>query len=665
MIFNSLVLRLALPFLATAAPAAPLSAQQGTAASARRIADIAAIAVAEYAEGVRDGRIVQPAEFEEARLFLAEARQTADHLAPDAGAAILPPLGRLMAQVEALAPASELERTLAALRAVLERAAGEPLDPLPAAAPSLARGEALYQRYCMQCHGDAGAGDGTLARDLGPPPADLTDPALAAVSPVEFFRKINVGVAGTSMPPFGDQLSLEDRWAVALYASTMRHPKAALARGRTRLQEQCPECLVTVSGFENTADLSDLQLDSLLAAHLGSRPDRDLVAFARTAAALEQLGADRALEAARTVARVHALADDAVRIAGEGDREGAARRALDAYLAFERIERAVRARDARAAARAERAFAEFRAAVGADQPADWEAARQEVSAALQGATVGLATGISAASLFGQSLVIMLREGLEAILIIGALVAFLIKAGAADRKRDIGKGVVAALGASLVTAAAFATVFRTAVAHQELLEGLTMLAAAAVLFWVSYWLISKVEVRKWQAFVRGQMQRALSSGRALALAAVAFLAVYREGFETVLFYAALFSTAGGSAGAATAVVTGMLVGLALLVALYVGIERYGVRLPLRPFFAVTSTLLYVMAFSFAGQGVAELQEAGFISATPLTWLPDVPVLGIFPTIQTLVVQALLAVALVAALLWLFWLQPRTDGAAASA
>jgi high-affinity iron transporter len=153
-----------------------------------------------------------------------------------------------------------------------------------------------------------------------------------------------------------------------------------------------------------------------------------------------------------------------------------------------------------------------------------------------------------------------------------------------------------------------------------------------------------------------MKKALSSKRAWALAAVAFLAVYREGFETVLFYAALVTTSDGTAAANGGIVGGIALGAVLLAAVYFAIERYGVRIPLRPFFIVTSGLLYVMAFSFAGKGVSELQEAGVISITPLEWLPSLPLLGVFPTYQTFLIQMFVAAALAGALVWVFWLEP---------
>jgi high-affinity iron transporter len=191
----------------------------------------------------------------------------------------------------------------------------------------------------------------------------------------------------------------------------------------------------------------------------------------------------------------------------------------------------------------------------------------------------------------------------------------------------------------------------------------MLIAAAVLFWVSYWLVSKIELKKWQAFVARRMGQALSRRSALALAAVAFLAVYREGFETVLFYAALFASAGQAPGAAAAIVAGIGLGALGLGAVYALMQRYGTRLPLKPFFGVTSGLLYLMAFSFAGQGMAELQAAGYVPATPLAWVPTVPALGIFPTLQSFLLQAVLALAVAGALVWVFWLEPRARGAEA--
>lgn len=632
-------------------------AQTDVSTAARRVADVVSIAIDEYGAGVVAGKVVSEGELREARLFLDEARQSAALLPADTREEVLRYLDSLGSGFSSLRPKAEMSESLGGLRDLLEGDLGLTLDVMPERAPSLARGETLYRRYCEQCHGIAGAGDGPLAGTLDPPPTDLTDDqALRTVSPVDFFRKVNVGVAGTAMPGFGGQLGLADRWALALYASTLRFSQDERDVGAAILKKECPGCRLLVSDFAETALLSDDSLAAVLGSVGGAKDD--LIAYARSAGASEELGGDEKLAAVRAVALAKSGVADAIELGNGGERKDAARHVLDAYLVFERIESAVSARDVKAARNVERAFTQLRGSLLAEGA--WTeviAAREEVDRALDDALTKIDPTSSPRILLTQSLVIMLREGLEAILVIGALTAFLTKAGADERKRDIGWGVLAAVGASIVTAAGFATLFHRAARHQDLLEGITMLVAAAVLFWVSYWLVSKIELRKWQSFVRTRMQKAMTSRRTFALAAVAFLAVYREGFETVLFYSALFTGSDGSAGAALAVGSGIVLGMTGLGVVYFLMQRYSVRLPLKQFFAVTSGLLYVMAFSFAGQGVSELQEVGVIAITPLTWVPAIPALGIFPTAQTLVSQLLIATALLGALVWVFWLEPR--------
>ena len=639
----------------------PEAQGQGASELARRVADIASLAIDEYQLGVRDGRVVSAAELEEARLFLAEARRSAQGLPGEAAGPALALLDTLMAGVEAHLSVERLAPSVEALRAHLRAALGVELDPLPRKPPALARGRELYGVRCASCHGDAGRGDGPAAASMNPPPADLTAPALRGSSPLEFYRKINVGVAGTAMPSFSSQLSVEDRWAAALYASGLRYTEQERERGERLLGERCPGCLLLASGFTETAGLSDDSLAAALAVELGRTPDdplvRDAVAYARTASAADVLGGDRRLRMARTVGETRRGVASAVRLVEEDQRASAAAQLVDAYLVFERIEAEVRARAPRTAAEVERRFAALRAAAAEAPVESVRAAAEQVDRALTNAGNELSAATSPRLVFAQSLVIMLREGFEAILVIGALVAFLVRAGASERKREIGLGVLWAIGASVLTAVGYATIFRSATASQEALEGITMLVAAAVLFWVSYWLVSKIELKKWRAFVAERMGKALSSRSALALAAVAFLAVYREGFETVLFYAALFASAGGAPGAGAGIAGGIVVGSVALGLVYYLMQRYGARLPLKPFFAVTSALLYLMAFSFVGQGISELQAAGYVPATPLSWVPTIPALGIFPTLQSFLLQGVLVAAVAAALVWVFWLEPR--------
>ncbi len=634
---------------------ASASAQSDAASLARRIAAIVSIAADEYALGVADGRVISAAELDEARLFLDEALEAAVELPDPARSAAVPQVQALVEIVASLGSPADLRAGLAVLRTRLAIVIGVPLDPMPRSPPSLARGAQLFEANCTKCHGDRGAGDGPRAAELDPHPADLTDrSALSGSSPLDFYRKVTFGVAGTDMSAFEEGLTLEERWAVALYTSSLRHADEDRAAGERWFAEACDSCRLWISDFQQTAGLTDDSLAALVAA-VAPPPPPEAVGFARTAASADLLGGDRGLAAQRVARSVTLGVDEAVALSLAGDGRAAVRRAVGAYLQFEQVESAVAARNAGAARGVERAFAELRSALVAGNADRIVAARAQIDISLQRAVEVLSAASSPALLFGQSLLIILREGLEAMLIVAALAAFVVKAGARRRLREITGGVVVALVASVLTAAALVSIWRLSAAHREVLEGVNMLLASAVLFVVASWLVSKVESEKWKKYVRRQMSIALSGGGALALAGVSFLAVYREGFETVLFYGALFGTAEDALGMA-GIVTGLGVGLVLLVGLYVAIQRYGMHIPLRPFFAITGIMLTVLSVSFAGQGVAELQAAGWMPSTPIN-LPSLPALGVFPTVQTWLAQLLLAGAFAVALAWIFLVSPR--------
>jgi high-affinity iron transporter len=636
----------ALPVLLSILPPVRLqqvAAAPDRAAIVRRVAATATLAAQEYRIGVVDGRVVAPAEVEEARLFLEEARRSARDLPSDSGANPVGTLDSLLALVKRLAPPDTLDARVHALATGLAERYGVSLDELPARTPDLAHGAELYRGRCAGCHGDLGRGDGPIAAGLDPAPSNLADwAALRDQSPLDFYRRISIGVVGTAMPAFEERLPPRDRWAVALYASTLRLPPVS------------GEAPSDLRAFAGTGKMSDVELlDSLGAAEDGSGGGLAMLAAVRS-------HQDGTSAAGDVLARVSAQVDSAYALARTRN-PAAGTLALNAYMTFEQVERELRGKDPGLAAELEEEFAALRAAASQGAGPELDDARARLTAGLDRVGAVLGEGLSPVNLFIQSFVIMLREGLEAILIVGALMAFLAKMGAADRRRHVNAGVLAAIVASLLTAVALETVFHLSPAHQEALEGLTMVLATAVLFYVSYWLLSKMEVVKWNRFVKSKVHDAVTSGSALALASAAFLAVYREGFETVLFYKALIISAGPTVGVAP-IFGGMLLGALLLVGVYIAVNRFGIRLPLKPFFAVTSAFLYYMAFVFAGAGIAELQEGGFMPLTPVSWAPRIPALGIYPSVETLAAQgALIAFALLA-LVWTFVIEPRRTLAA---
>jgi high-affinity iron transporter len=245
----------------------------------------------------------------------------------------------------------------------------------------------------------------------------------------------------------------------------------------------------------------------------------------------------------------------------------------------------------------------------------------------------------------QSFLILLREGFEAILVITALTTYLRRQGEDEKLPFIYHGVGWALAASVLTAVLISVVFEVSGTVQEALEGMTLLIAAGVLFYVSYWLISKREAARWQAYIRAKMNKALSRGSTLALGFAAFLAVYREGAETVLFYQAMAGQANGRYGA---LFIGIVLALMALGSVYWLMREASFRLPVGLFFTLTAGLLYYLAISFAGSGVLELQAADWVGITPLEWVPRIPWLGLYPSMETVFAQLVLLVPLPVAL-----------------
>lgn len=608
--------------------------------TARRVATMALLAAQEYDLGVEHGRIIAAPEVEEARLFLTEAKRVTEALPPAEAARVVAALDSVLVLVAQTAEPAEVSARVRAATSAMAARLGISLEEVPAVAPLAARGAELFRTECIACHGSRGDGRGPAAPGLDPAPTDLTDAdGLRGASPLDFYRRITIGVAGTAMPSFEAKLSADDRWALAVHASLLRLPPPG---------GSVPDSLTP---FAISARLSDEQVMHALVAGDQSGP----AARARLSAVRHAgTGGPDAAAAARVFTSVRKLIDSSIKLAGAGSTDAAQARALDAYITFEQVERAIRARDPGLAGELEAAFAELRARSGSGD-ASLKEVEVALNAGLERAERTFVDQPSRVAMFVQSLLLMLREGLEAILVVSALLTFLVKIGAPERRRDIHLGVAAALVASAITAVLIETVFRVSTSHREVLEGTTMLVAVVVLFYVSYWLLSKMEVAKWTSYVKSRVQDAVVTGSTFALSFAAFLAVYREGFETILFYKALLVSGGPSS--LVPVVVGIVVGGGILALVYLAINRFGVRLPMRPFFAATSTFLYFMAFIFAGKGLAELQSGGLVPITFLSWAPRAPSLGMYQTVETTLGQGILLLLALAALFWVFVVAPR--------
>ncbi len=776
---------LALPRLALCAAALLLwvAMARGDAAGAadiRRVLILLGHVGEEYREGVRDGQVVQPVEYEEASAFLDEAASRLRRAAPATADATAASFAEVRAALQGKVPADQVRTGLAQLSAAISRDTGISEPVFPAAAPSASRGRALFAENCVSCHGERADGRGPSAARLDPPPASFTDrDFMRGETPFDFLHVITLGKGRSAMPAWGDVLSLQDRWDLVSYLWTVHAAPAHWAEGQGVYLSACAGChgragqgdgdygdvlrvparplddpatlarlsdaelyslvaegrsgtpmpgfagrlspaqiwatvgyvrLLSLGGDDGTRsvaasegeamrfagllrlladeyaravpaaapmDPQELAESEILAEQLVRQAPRtqaalaaiDAAAAATLDAEVRQLATDiaarapapqvsaAALRAATLVQARFPAAAGSPPPAGDGlaeaarlldDALAAYRRGepravylvSDAYFLFDPLEKTLTVAAEPLARRAEARFGELRAVMShpgreAEAASIVAALGEDLAAARAALAPRVATG--RANTVVQAALIILREGFEVVLILGALLAYAVRSGSRRLRAPILWGAASGAAASVITAYALARLLQASGAAAEVIEGATMLLAAVVLFTVSYWLISKAEAERWQRYIEGKVSSAIATGNLLALAGAAFLAVYREGVETVLFYQALIAAAPGQTAA---ILAGLAIGALALAIVYVLYQRLGRRLPLRQFFLGTGALLYYLAVVFAGKGVGELQEAGLVPTTAVPWIPRLDIVGIYPTVETLAAQGLL-------------------------
>ncbi len=249
------------------------------------------------------------------------------------------------------------------------------------------------------------------------------------------------------------------------------------------------------------------------------------------------------------------------------------------------------------------------------------------------------------SSFGQAFVILLREGLEALLVVAAIIAYLIKSGHKNMVKYIYLGLVAGIVASLIVAALFGLLFNGSGPQQEITEGVVALFAMLMLLYTSNWMISRSSVQAWNKYISEQTTAAVSKGSLISLALLSFLAVFREGAETVIFYQAIFAV---SNGADSMIWGGFVAAAAVLVVIFLLIRFASVRIPIRPFFTGTSALMSVLVVIFAGGGVHALIEGDALAGMYIQGLPTNDWLGFYPYVETIVAQILAAIVVISLL-----------------
>jgi high-affinity iron transporter len=489
----------------------------------------------------------------------------------------------------------------------------------PIITPDPTRGAPLYAQHCSVCHGDAGAGDGPAGVGLTPPPSNLRDATrLDHLSLYALYSTLGLGVEGTDMPAFADQLDDRQRWDLATYIASFSADPAAAKSDKTYniadLGRQTPAEVQAADGPQAAATFRAQRAQPPQV----KRGPAQLLDY--TAATL-----DKSIAAYRA-----------------GDHDQAYDLSVAAYLeGFELVESSLDNVDANVRKDTEKSLMAYRQSLQdglpvaqAQQRLDTAKAKLKESADLLGSD-----GLSWTLSYISGLLILLREGLEAILVLAAILAFLRNTGQQSAVRSVNVGWGLALLAGLGTWALAAYVIDVSGSQRELLEGATALFAAVMVLWLGVWMHDRRHAAAWQDYIKSSL---VGGGGRFGFAILAFFSVYRELFEVILFYETLWLQAGPAGH--NAVLAGGATALVLLVGLAWVILRGSAKLPLSLFFSINAGLLCALSVVFAGHGVKALQEAGIFGTRPVPFF-DFDWLGIHADAYSLSAQALAIIAIV--------------------
>jgi len=489
----------------------------------------------------------------------------------------------------------------------------------PVITPDPARGAPLYAQNCAVCHGNTGAGDGPAGIGLTPPPANLRDAErLDRLSLYDVYNTLGLGVEGTDMPSFADQLDDRQRWDIASYIAGFSADAAAGERS------------------DKTFDLADLARQT---------PAEVSVAEGPQAAATFRAQRAQPPQVKRGPAQLldytSQTLDKSLAAYRAGDHDQAYDLSVAAYLeGFELVESSLDNVNTTVRKDTEKALMAYRQSLQDGLPAPQAAQKLEAAKAKLRESAELlgSDGLSVSLSFISGLLILLREGLEAILVLAAILAFLRNTGQASAVRSVNIGWGLALLAGLGTWALAAYVIDVSGAQRELLEGATALFASVMVLWLGVWMHDRRHAAAWQDYIKGSL---VGGGGRFGFAILAFFSVYRELFEVILFYETLWLQAGPAGH--NAVLAGGATALVLLVGLAWVILRGSAKLPLAMFFGINAALLCALSVVFAGHGVKALQEAGIFGTRPVSFF-EFDWLGIHADAYSLSAQAIALMAI---------------------
>ncbi len=572
----------------------------------------------DYGGAVQDGKIINQSEYAE-QIEFAEIVEKAVHSMPDfktdsdfkAKVSQFHLLVRNKGAAEEVAKAARALQTRAIILAKIQMS--------PIKWPDLPNGQKLFGQYCTSCHGSTGLGDGPDGRSLNPPPSNFSHPDNMTVSsPFLYFNTIRLGVPGTGMVPFTN-LSDEDIWDLAFYVKSLGHQNKVSLEEKPKLS------------LHELASLSDNQALEKLEGSVSER-QKELSGL-RTYT--PKLGTEYFLGISAD------FLEKSLKEYVAGNSEAALSLALKAYLeGIEPIEPKIKANDDSLVIAIEDKMANYRE--GLKSKLELKEVTDRKNAALGTIQVikdKLSTeSMSPSMAFVAAFSIFLREGFEAVLIIIVLLSVTKAMGASRANKWIHFGWGSALILGLVLWFASGFVLNLSGASRELMEASVSLFAVVVLIYMGFWLHRHSEIKKWKELLKAKVKSATDNKNLVVLSSISFIAVFREAFEVVLFLRAIwFELDKGGRLYASA---GIFASFCLIFSLAFLVLRSSRNVPISLLFKVCSAIMVLLSFVLLGKAIHSFQESGFAPITSFALLPRFDLLGLFPTMETLLAQFML-------------------------
>jgi len=603
------------------------SRAQSTKEAARMLVHTINYMGTDYPNGVAHGKVINEEEYEEMLGFCRAALKYYHEDVVLWSPADTLIIGRLIYHLDSLihvhAPLDTVAYAANAAKAEVIRASQ--LTVSPNSYPSLLNGKAVFAANCSKCHGDHGFGDGKEGLKLDPRPRNFhEEPRMSLMSPFSVYNTVRCGVQGTGMKAH-PELSDAEVWDVAFYVLTLRYESNSDKAYSTEVMQNKFKAIK----LDQIATLSD---NDLRTTYHANKSDLSVVRYNQPDQAKGQF-IDAALK----------YIDESMVASRDGNYDEAERLSTLAYLeGIEPIEKQLRSTDPALMQHLEDQMGNTRKALASHLALSQvnDSLKESKRLIMEAGKSISTTGMSPLLAFLMAISILLREGLEAFLVIMVILGIIKASGISAPNKYVHAGWISATLTGVLLWIIGGQIIQSHMAQVELMEGIIAFVAVFMLLYIGFWLHGKSEVSKWKAYVTTQVKNVSGSNSLFGLFALSFFVVFREVFESVLFLSAINIEAGGKQD--QAIILGVVTALVIVIGLAWLLLKFSARLPIPKLFKISSIVMGALAVILAGKGVHSFQETGHSPIHGIAFMPRweyLELLGIFPTIETIAAQVL--------------------------